>query len=122
MRRKVKKSRSFLGPIAGSFIKRISGADARLRRKVSILGLWVIGLMFAWTLLSGTYGLPRIIRLELEKNALTESNLQKSAALVDGARIKKKLLSDPEYIEMIARTRCFMVYPGETIYRYQGRR
>ncbi|MCH7691216.1 MAG: septum formation initiator family protein [candidate division Zixibacteria bacterium] len=122
MPRKVKKTRSFLGPIAGNFIKRVSGADARLRRKVSRLGLWAIGLVFAWSLLSGTYGLPRIIRLELEKGALIESNLQKSAALVDGARIKKKLLSDPEYIEMIARTRCFMVYPGETIYRYQGRR
>ena len=122
MPRKVKKTRSFLGPIAGNFIKRVSGADARLRRKVSRLGLWAIGLVFAWSLFSGTYGLPRIIRLELEKGALIESNLQKSAALVDGARIKKKLLSDPEYIEMIARTRCFMVYPGETIYRYQGRR
>ncbi|MCH7947171.1 MAG: septum formation initiator family protein [candidate division Zixibacteria bacterium] len=122
MPRKVKKNRSFLGPIAGNFIKRVSGADARLRRKVSRFGLWAIGLLFAWSLLSGTYGLPRIIRLELEKGALIESNLQKSAALVDGARIKKMLLSDPEYIEMIARTRCFMVYPGETIYRYQGRR
>ena len=111
-----------MGPIAGNFIKRVSGADARLRRKVSRFGLWAIGLLFAWSLLSGTYGLPRIIRLELEKGALTELNLQKSAALVDGARIKKMLLSDPEYIEMIARTRGFMVYPGETIYRYQGRR
>ena len=122
MPRKVKKSRSFLGPIAGSFIKRISGADARLRRKVSRLGLWGIVLLFAWSLLSGTYGIPRIVRLELEKRALTESNLQKRASLVDSARIKKKLLHDPKYIEIIARTRCFMIYPGETIYRYQGRK
>ncbi len=105
MPRKVKKTRSFLGPIAGNFIKRVSGADARLRRKVSRLGLWAIGLLFAWSLLSGTYGLPRIIRLELEKGALTESNLQKSAALVDGARIKKMLLTNDAAMPIVSKNR-----------------
>jgi len=119
--RRIKKTRSFLGPVAENFIKRVSGSDVRLRRKIIRIGFWVIGLTFLYSLLSGTYGVPRIIRLEMEKSALIEANRNKTAALVDAVRIRKRLVSDPEFIESIARSRYYMIYPGETIYRYQGR-
>ena len=119
--KRVRKSRSFLGPVAEGFIKRVSGSDVRLRRKVIRLGFWVIGVSFIISLFSGTYGIPRIIRLLIERNALVESNLNKTAALVDAVRIRKRLVSDSQFIESIARSRYYMIYPGETIYRYQGR-
>jgi cell division protein FtsB len=121
MPRRIKKSRSFLGPVADSFVKKVSGSDARFRRKIIRIGFWLIGLTSLYSLLSGTYGIPRIIRLEMQKSSLIESNLYKTAALVDAVQIRKKLVSDPRFIELIARERNYMIYPGETIYRYQGR-
>lgn len=121
MPKRVRKSRSFLGPIAGDFIKRVSGSDVRLRRKIIKFGFWIIGICFIISLFNGTYGVPRIVRLEMEKNALIGSNLSKTAALVDAVRIRKRLYYDPKFIESVARSRYYMIYPGETIYRYQGR-
>ena len=121
MPRRVKKSRSFLGPVAENFVKRVSGSDARFRRKIIRIGFWVIGLTSLYSLLSGTYGIPRIVRLEMEKSSLIESNRYKTAALVDAVRIRKRLIIDKNFIESIARERYYMIYPGETIYRYQGR-
>lgn len=110
-----------MGPVAENFVKRVSGSDARLRRKIIRIGFWVIGLTSLYSLLSGTYGIPRIVRLEMQKSSLIDSNRHKTAALVDAVRIRKKLVSDPRFIESIARERYYMIYPGETIYRYQGR-
>lgn len=110
-----------MGPVAENFVKRVSGSDARLRRKIIKIGFWVIGLSFLYSLFSGTYGVPRIIRLEMQKSSLIEANRQKTAALVDAVRIRKRLLVDERFIEAFARERYYMIYPGETIYRYQGR-
>jgi cell division protein FtsB len=107
--------------MAGSFMSKISGQDVRFRRKIIRLGFWIIGISFVISLFSGTYGIPRIVRLEMERNALIESNLNKTAALVDAVRIRTRLYSDANFIESIARSRYYMIYPGETIYRYQGR-
>ncbi len=121
MTRRVKRTTSFLGPVAENFVKRVSGSDARLRRKIIRISFWVIGLTSLYSLLSGTYGIPRIVRLEMQKSSLVESNRHKTAALVDAVRIRKLLITDEKFIESIARERYYMIYPGETIFRYQGR-
>lgn len=69
----------------------------------------------------GTYSLPRIVRLEIEKGGLIDSNRELTVELIDAVRIRDLLRTDPTYIEHIARTRYFMVRPDETIYRYRGR-
>ena len=121
MVRRRKQSRSLLAPLAGNLIKRLSNADARLRRKVVRWGFWIIGLLFAYSLMSGTYGIPRIIRLELERKALAEDNRHLMIALIDQARVKRLLETDRHYLEYIARTRHRMVYPDETIYYYRNK-
>lgn len=120
MKRRVNKSRSLLAPLAENFTKRLSNADARLRRKAVWYGFWAIGLLFFYSIMSGTYGIPRIIRLELRKKALIEGNQKVLIELIDNARIRDMLVSDRYYLEQIARTRYHMVKPNETIYYYRG--
>jgi len=79
-----------------------------------------MALLFLYSLMSGTYGLPRIVRLKIEKEALIEANRECVVELVDMARVRRMLRSDPAYIERIARMRYHMVRSGETIYRYRG--
>lgn len=83
-------------------------------------GCWLLVLMVGYSFMSGTYGLPRIVRLELERSRLLASNRVLTAELIDAARIRNMLRHDPDYIERIARTRYYMVYPGETVYRNRG--
>ena len=120
MPRRVKQSRSVLGPLAENFLHRLAGTDSRLRRKVVKYGSWVLGLLFCYSLMVGTYSLPRIARLELKRQALTTTNKKLTVKLVDAARIRRLAQSDPSYIEYIARTKYHMARPGETIYRYRG--
>jgi len=120
MPRRVKQSRSFIAPLAENFIRRLTSTDKRLRRKVIRYGFWALGLLFCYSLMVGTYSLPRIARLELERRALIEANRQLTIELIDATRIRELLKSDPGYIEQIARTRYRMVRPNETIYRYRG--
>ena len=75
--------------------------------------------MFVYSLMSGTYGIPRIIRLELEKRSLIEANRTQTIALIDAERIQRMLCSDPLYLERIARLKYRMIYPGETLYHYR---
>ncbi len=119
-RRIKKKSRSFWAPLADDFKRRLAGADNRLRRKIIKVSLWVIGILFLHSVITGTYGFPRIIRLELERRSLIEANRQLTADLIEADRIRQLLKSDPTYIEYIARTRYKMVRPDETIYRFRG--
>ena len=119
MPRRVKKQSSFLAP-AGNLLRKLSDTDARLRRKVVRYGLLAIGLLFVYSFMSGTYGIPRIVRLELEKASLAESNRELMVELIDADRIRSLLQNDPAYIEYVARTRYHMAYPNETIYRYRG--
>ena len=120
MPRRVKKKSSVFSPIKDNFLKQLSSTNKRLRRRILKIGFWVIGLFMLYSLMSGTYGVPRIIRLELEKKAFIEANQKELVKLIDAERIREMLLNDKDYIEYIARTRYHMVYPGETIYRYQG--
>lgn len=120
MPRRVTKSKSIFTPIADNFLKKISTADIRVRRKFIKYGFWVIGLFFIYSLFSPTYGIKRIVTLELEKKTLIDMNRQEFVKLIDGQQMQNLLLFNHEYIEYIARTRYHMVYPGETIYRYQG--
>ena len=120
MPRRVKKGPSLFAPLTENFVKRLSSTDRRLRRKIVKYGFWIIGILFFYSLMSGTYGVPRIIRLELERRALIEANRRELAGLVDASRTRDMLRSDRNYIEYIARTRYHMAYPDETIYRYRG--
>jgi cell division protein FtsB len=120
MPRRVKKSTSIFAPLTENFARKLSGSNQRVRRKVVRYGFWAIGILFVYSLMSGTYGIPRVIRLELQRAALIEANRRELVDLVDASRIKRMLESDPVYIEYIARTRYHMVYPDETIYRYRG--
>lgn len=120
MPRRVKQSRSFLAPLAENFVRRLASTDKRLRRKVVRYGFWALGLMFVYSLMVGDYSLPRIGRLMVERRALVAANKQLTIDLIDAARTKRMLESDPAYIEYIARTRYHMALPNETIYRYRG--
>ena len=118
---RVRKTRSKRPSLAESFVKKLSSADARLRRKIVRYAYWTVGLLFFYSLMVGTYSIPRIIRLELEKAELAESNQQLLVNLIDSDRVRKMLESDPIYLERIARTRFRMARPGETIYLYRER-
>ena len=120
MPRRVRKKPSLLSP-AGNLIKRLSDTDARFRRRILKGSICAVAALFAVSLLFGTYSLPRIARLQLQKGTLVESNRRLSAELVDAIRMRNMLSSDRGYIEEIARTHYYMVRPNETIYRYRGR-
>jgi cell division protein FtsB len=120
MPRRIRRKTSLLAP-AGNLLKKLSNTDQRLRRRVLTCSLWGLGVLFAFSLLFGNYGIPRIIRLHFQKQALVEANRQLTAQLIDSAREREMLRFDPDYIEQIARTRYYMVRPGEIIYRFRVR-
>lgn len=121
MTRRVKQSKSFFAPLAENFLKKLSSTNDRFRRKMLRYGLWIVALLVIYSLMSGTYGIPRIVRLKLEKEALISENKEFIAIIVDTERTREMLKNDRDYIENIARTKYFMAYPNETIYRYSGR-
>ena len=121
MTRRVKQSKSFLAPLAENFLKKLSSTNDRFRRKMLRYGLWIVALLVVYSFMSGTYGIPRIVRLKLEKEALISENREFVAIIVDAERTRGMLKNDRDYIENIARTKYFMAYPNETIYRYSGR-
>jgi cell division protein FtsB len=84
------------------------------------IGLWAIAVFLIYSSMSGTYGIPRIIRLELERRSLIETNQELLLGLIDADRTRRLLTEDPDYIEYIARTRYHLAHPNETIYRYSG--
>jgi len=81
----------------------------------------LIGFYFFCSLMIGTYSIPRIIRLEIEKKELTEANQSMLVELIDGDRERRMLTEDRRYIESVARTKYHLVYPNETIYFFRGR-
>lgn len=83
--------------------------------------LAVLAIAFAWSLLFGTYSIPRIIKLQLQRSSLIQANRRLSTELVDAARVIDMLKTDPVYLEQIARSKYYMVRENETIYRYRGR-
>lgn len=120
MTRRKKTKPTLLAP-ASAFIKKISGTDARTRKKYVRWGLYFAALLFVYSGMVGTYSFPRIARLELEKRSLIEANRKELVNLIDAERVRNLLRDDPRYIEWIARTRYHMVFPGETIYRFRSR-
>ncbi|MCK4631939.1 MAG: septum formation initiator family protein [candidate division Zixibacteria bacterium] len=119
MARRRKQNKPLLSPLAGGLLKRLSNTDARLRRRIVKYGFWAVSLLFVYSLMSGTYGIPRIVRLELEKRSLIEANRAQTIALIDAERIQKMLQTDPLYLERIARLKYHMTYPGEILYHYR---
>lgn len=118
--RRVKKRTSLLAP-AENLIKRLAQTDVRVRRKVVRVGLWVVAVVFLYSFMSGTYGVPRMIRLTLEQKALQSDNHKKLVELIDAVRRRDLLRYDRRYIEYIARTQYHMARPDEIIYRYRRR-
>ncbi|MFH1687800.1 MAG: septum formation initiator family protein [bacterium] len=121
MPRRVKQNGSLFKPLADNLTRRLSNADARWRRKALRLGVAAVAVYFFFSLMVGTYSLPRIVRLELEKRSLEQANRQLLIHLIDNDRVRRMLKSDSRLIEHIARTRYHMVRPNETIYFYQRR-
>lgn len=120
MPRRVYKNRSIFTPLTENFIKKISTSDDRTRRRIVRYSFILFSFFLLYSIFSGTFGIRRIIKLELEKRTLIETNRIEMAKLIDANQINQMLKSDASYIEYIARTRYHMVYPGETIYRYRG--
>ncbi len=120
MTRRVKRNKSIFFPITDSFLSKISSTDSKLKRKVLKYASFLLVLIVGYSMVSGSYGIPRIIKLELTKKSLSESNRKLTAELIDAVKLREMLLNDGEYIEYIARTRYFMVKPNETIFRYHG--
>ncbi len=108
---------SILAP-AGDWLRKIATTDSRQRRRVLRWTGWIVGVAFAWSLISGDYSIPNIVRLSMEKQALIDANMRQTAELIDAERRRDLLLTDAGYIEFIARTQYQMVQPGEIVYRY----
>ncbi len=120
MPRRTNKTRSFFAPLADGLRDRMSAHDSRVRRRLTRIGFWVIGALFLYSLMSGTYGIPRIARLEMERRSLVDANRHLTVELVESDRLRQLLRSSPGYIEYVARTRYRMARPNEVIYRYRG--
>lgn len=120
MPRRVKQTKSIFTPLTGNFFRRVSTSDDRQRRKILMYGLILFCVFAVYSIMSSTYGMRRIVKLELEKETLIVTNRQEMAKLIDADNMVAMLKTDPAYIGYIARTRFHMVYPGETIYRYFG--
>ena len=101
-------------------MRRLSDTDVRLRRKVVRYALWIGSIMIFYSLAFGDFSIPRIIRLNMQRTALIEANQQKTMEIIDAELTREQLLSDPVFIEIIARTKYHMIRPNETIYRYRG--
>ncbi|MFZ1684546.1 MAG: septum formation initiator family protein [Candidatus Zixiibacteriota bacterium] len=121
MPRRVTKRKASIFTPAGTFIRRVSDDSARVRRRIFFIGFAIIGVFFAYSFVSGDYGVPRIVRLELERKGLETANRRQLAMLIDASRERDQLKTDSTYIEYIARTKYHMAHPNETIYRYRGR-
>src|SRR5512140_249843 len=121
MPRRVTKARPSLFTPAGSMVKRLAKESSAARRKMVVLGFWLTALFFGWSFVSGDYGVPRIVRLELEKKGLEEANRRQMTQLIDSGQERRMLQSDSVYIDYIARTKYHMARPTETIYRYRSR-
>ncbi len=121
MPRRVTKSKPSIFTPAGSFLKRLARENPHARRRLITIGFWLIGLFFAWSFVSGDYGVPRIVRLELEKKGLEEANRRQLTLLIDATHEREMLRSDSLYISYIARTKYHMALPNETLYRLRYR-
>jgi cell division protein FtsB len=86
-----------------------------------LFGFWAAALFFGYSLVSGDYGIPRIVKLELERKGLQEANQRQLVQLLDASRERNLLKSDSTYIEFLARTQYHMARPNETIFRYRSR-
>jgi cell division protein FtsB len=119
MPRRIHKDRSLFKPLVNLLTRRFAETNSLTRRRlVRLIALGFVA-MFCYSLLFGTFSLPRMVRLSIEKNALTHSNRELAVALIDAARTKRLLLNDPTYIELVARTKYSLAYPDEIMYRYR---
>ncbi|MCX6835874.1 MAG: septum formation initiator family protein [candidate division Zixibacteria bacterium] len=121
MPRKISQRKPSLLAPAGDLLKSLSNAESRLRRRVFRIGLLCVVVLFAYSLVFGSYSLPRIARLQMKKHALIETNRRLATELIDTDRTRHLLQTDPCYIEQVARTRYYMVHPDDIVYRYRTR-
>ncbi len=119
MPRRIRQSRSLMAELLELVSRRLGRRDKELRDKALRYAFCMLGLVFFYSLVVGTYSLPHIARLELRQRALEKTNRQLTVKLVDAARTKRLLLENSTYIENIARTKYHMARPQETIYRFR---
>lgn len=118
MSRKVKKKTSLFAPLAENLAGRLAKTNTQTRRRITRWGAWIFGVWFIYSLMIGTFSIPRIVRLESERRHLLKANRLQAAALIDACRVRDMLKNDKLYIEQIARQKFHLVYPDETLYRY----
>ncbi len=120
MPRRIRTKPTILTP-AGNFFRRLRESDDRLRKRLIKGGLVILAVLFVWSCFDSEYGILRIAKLSMERNAIARANQRELVQLIDATRIRNLLKSDKGYIEFIARTRYHMAAPNETIYRFRGR-
>lgn len=114
---KTQKKKSFLQPITQNLKARLSNTDVRARRKILRILIVVVGAFMLYSSFAGPYGFVRIAKLHLQKHQLARSNHELLVNLVDAELTCRRLQSDTNHIEYIARTRHFFARPNEVIYR-----
>ncbi len=118
MSRRVKKKASLFAPLAENLAGRLAKTNTQTRRRLTRWGAWIFAVLFIYSLMIGTFSIPRIVRLEAERRHLLTANRLQAAALIDACRVRDMLRHDELYIEQIARQKFHLVYPDETLYRY----
>ena len=118
MSRRVKKKASLFAPLAENLAGRLAKTNTQTRRRLTRWGAWIFAVLFIYSLMIGTFSIPRIVRLDAERRHLLTASRLQAAALIDACRVRDMLKYDKLYIEQIARQRFHLVYPDETLYRY----
>lgn len=109
--------KSIFAPIRENLLERLSNTDVRVRRNLLKLLSLIVCVFLLYTFFSGDYGFIRIGKLHLKKNDLRAENHKLTVKLIEAELTTKRLKTDWNYIEYIARTKHHLSRPGETIYR-----
>jgi len=108
--------------VTRQLIKRLAEQEKGFRRKtVRLVGYFFI-LYLIYMFCGGDYGLFRIYRLTKERNQLREKYMTTVAEAADYQYRLRRLESDPQYVEWLARTRYGYSRPGEIIYHLKSPR
>ena len=82
------------------------------RRWIIAVGISVFLIMFV----SGNYGLYRLIQIDMEQSELQDEIELLQEEQLELEEVRKKLTSDLDYIEKIAREKYGMIRKGERVF------
>ncbi len=117
MPRYYRKNRITLKPLVENISERVQQADSRLRRTFLKYAIITFSIFVVYSFFAGPYGFFRINRLENRREELLLENRGLIVKLIDSDVTRQRLVSDPDYIEYIARTKYLLVRPGESLIR-----